>query len=704
MNVQTMPRVAGARETEARRRFRPDIQGLRAVAVGAVLLFHANAPFLPGGFIGVDVFFVISGFLITGILLREAQTRGRINLPGFYAKRARRILPAATVALVATAALSFVFLPDIRWRGIGTEISAASVSMVNWVLAAGTDYLNADIAASPVQHFWTLAVEEQFYIILPVLFVALLWVSRRWVDDQSSQFVQRVLQLGVSAILLASLAWSVTYTAIAPAPAYFVTTTRLWELAIGAAVAVFATHLERLPDGVGRVLGWAGLLGVLAACLVFSSDTPFPGSAALLPTLSAAALIIGGMGGRAGSGAGRLLAVRPMRWLGDISYSLYLWHWPLIVIATYLLGGELRFRYGALVAILSLLPAWLSYRFIENPFRDWKWAAARSARALWMGSALVVISALLGGLLAFAPASSPVPKNPLGAAALETDQSAGVVSDTVPGGFVPSAVAARDDNPIVYANGCHADQGKTVDPGCTLGAADGDVTIALVGDSHAANWVPALDAVAQEQGWRLRVFTKSSCAFANIMIAGGNGKPYVNCQDWNRKVLNILAEEQPALVITANAAGRSVWDEAPLSAEESAQAFSQGLHRTWTRLEDQGIPVVAIRDVPDMGIDIPECVSANPDQLSSCSRDRSLAVDDRPYPEPDAAAGISNASVIDMNAWICPTDRCPAVIGNVLIWRDNQHLTATYARSLAAPLLNALQEDSTAARVLVRSR
>ncbi|MBL3699747.1 acyltransferase family protein [Leucobacter luti] len=680
-------------------RIRLDIQGLRAVAVGVVLLFHANAPFLPGGFIGVDVFFVISGFLITGILIREASATGRVNLAGFYAKRVRRILPAATLVLLATAVLSVLFLPAIRWQSIGGEIIAAAVYLVNLVFAANTNYLNAEVAASPIQHFWTLAVEEQFYIVWPLLIIVMLYLGRRFLARLGrARQLQILLPAGVLLLFVPSLAWSAVYTATDPAPAYFATTTRLWELAVGAMVAVFATQLARIPDRVGFCLGWAGLLGIVVGSVVYTAATPFPGVAALLPTLSAAAIIVGGMAGRGERGAGALLSLRPVRWVGDISYSLYLWHWPLVVVATYLLGGSLRFREGLLVIALSFLPAWLSYRFVENPFRDWKRLQESAGSALRAGAALVGVSALIGAALMLAPTVTQgnqlPPGGALGAMALVSDPAAGDPAAPVVGGFTPTAVDARNDNPVVYASGCHADQGFTEHPGCTLGNADAETTLALVGDSHAASWVPALQEIAAKNDLRLRVYTKSACGFADVATVAGGDARYDACSDWNERVMEQLIAEQPDLVLTTNSVERKVWDDGPLTMSESVQPFSDGLRRSWESLNAAGIPVTVIRDVPRMDIDVPECVSANPGNLAECAVARATAVDAQATPEINAQRGLSETGLVDLTNWICPAEACAPVIGNVLVWRDGHHLTATYSATLATPLEDALRENT----------
>lgn len=708
--------------------FRPDIQGLRAIAVGVVLLYHANAPFLPGGFVGVDVFFVISGFLITGLLLREAITTGIIGLADFYARRARRILPAATVVLLATLLLTAVFLPQIRWRDIGIEAVGAAVYVVNWLFAANTDYLNADVAPSPLQHFWTLSVEEQFYIVWPLVLIVLLALSARrlkkTVGSSAAALDQaRVLRgagIGVLVILIPSLAWSVYYTAVNPAPAYFVTTTRLWELAIGAALAIFAGQVSRLPHWLGYTLGWAGLAGILAASLLYTSAAPaFPGVAALLPTLSAAAIIAGGLNGRAEKGVGVLLGLRPMRWIGDISYSLYLWHWPLIVVGTYLLGGELRFRYGLLIVALAVIPSALSYYFIENPFRDWKVLKVSIRRSLWAGAGLVLTTAVAASLLVAAPLLSgsqadvakttkEIEQIEKTAASLEGDLSemhelfvdGGRPVDVVEGGFIPSATEARDDNSVIYENGCHLEENEVQPNGCVFGNAESDTMVSLIGDSHAASWVPTLTALAEEHDWKLISHTKSACSFTKATQGGSS--EYTECTEWNKRVLDETKAEKPDLVVTMNAADRRVWDGGrDLDEAERLEIFAAGLHETWSELNDAGVPVLVLRDTPEMGFDVPECVSANPETLTECAAFRSEVVDARPDPEALAVDGLSSAELVDMNDWICPDeDYCSAIVNNVLVWRDGQHLTKTYAEMLAPPLDATLRGTELAADAL----
>ncbi|MBP1326091.1 peptidoglycan/LPS O-acetylase OafA/YrhL [Leucobacter exalbidus] len=701
---------------------------MRAIAVGVVLLYHANAPFLPGGFVGVDIFFVISGYLITGLLLREALTTGRINLAEFYGKRARRILPAATIVLLVTLALTVLFLPQLRWQQIGTEAVGAVFYVANWIFAAGTDYLNAEVAASPLQHFWTLSVEEQFYIVWPLILVALLFAIRgkavraeaRGTVAPDQARIMRYASYGVLLLLIPSLAWSIYLTATNPAPAYFVTTTRLWEMAVGAALAVFARYTVRIPDAIALTLGWLGLAGILFASLFYTSAVPaFPGSAALLPTLSAAAIIISGMNGRAERGVGVLLKLRPMRWVGDISYSLYLWHWPLIAVGTYLLGDDLRFRWGLLIVALAFIPSWLSYRFIEGPFRDWPRLKKSASASLKAGAVLMLVTVIAAATVivaprVLAPQAETIDGQSIGAEALTTDFSnddiasftdAGKPVDVIEGGFTPAAIDAREDNPVVYDLGCHLgleDSEILVDE-CIFGDPESDTSIVLVGDSHAANWFVPLAALAEKNGWKLRSATKAACGFSAATQFTEKGD-YTLCSDWNKQMVEDLRAEKPDLVIMANSNARSrIRDDngEVLKDDVAVAAFAQGIVDNVTRLEEAGVPTLLFEDTPKMNQDIPDCVSANPDELTKCATSRVEAIDERSNPEQIVVDTLKNVDLIDMNNWTCPdTELCPAVVGNVLMWRDRHHFTETFAKTLVQPLEAALQASPTAQRIL----
>ncbi|HEY4558878.1 MAG TPA: acyltransferase family protein [Enteractinococcus sp.] len=685
-------------------RFRPDIQGLRAVAVGLVLLYHAGLPLFPGGYVGVDVFFVISGFLITGMLVRQSMERGRIDIADFYARRIRRILPAATVVLAFVAIGTLLILPRTRWDEIGVEIIASAFYLVNWVFAGGTDYLNAEQAASPIQHFWTLAVEEQFYILWPALLIGLLWLSARGSasqgdDNHRRERIQTFLRVGVALAIIPSFIWSIYYTYANPAPAYFVTTTRLWEIAIGAGIAIYAVQLQKLPHKVGYILQGGGLLAILCAGLFYTESTMFPGYAALLPTLGAAGVIIGGMSGRATRGFAKPLNIKPMRWIGDLSYSLYLWHWPLLVFAAYLADGDLRIRYGLLVVALAIIPSWLSYRFIEEPFRHWQRLKEKSARALRAGASLMATASIIGiavlvtsNQMASDNVSPQASDEPMGAEVIESDPEALEPVNQVTS-MIPDVTEVEDDVADVYSDGCHVDQVSTDFDPCVYGDPDSDYVVAIVGDSHAAQWVPTLQKIAEANNWRLETYTKSACALNTVAVTS-SGSFYESCYGWGQNILeHFTGPDAPDHVIaSASSHGAADSDEVPEGVRTGD--ISSGYADAWKQIQDAGVGLTVILDTPRPSFNVPECIAENEDNLSACAADRSEAIAASGYKGMLNAAETVDAEAVDMSDALCSAEACAPVVGGVIVWRDGHHITATYAETLAGALERKLQESS----------
>ncbi|PYC88230.1 acyltransferase [Streptomyces tateyamensis] len=670
--------------------YRPDIEGLRAVAVLLVLGFHAAPRLLPGGFVGVDVFFVVSGFLITSLLVREAEGTGRISLAGFYARRARRILPAAALVLAVAGLLSYLFLPLTQLPTFGGDIAAAALDVVNWRLAArSVDYLAGDIGASPVQHFWSLAVEEQFYLLWPVLLVLARWGARRW----------RRPGTGVAAAVIAlvaggSLACSVVRTATSPTTAFFVTPTRLWEPALGALCAL--TLRRRRLGRFGPLLAGAGLALVLGSALLTAGQAAWPGYRALWPVLGAAAVLVGGT-----EEAGRLLAVRPLVWIGGLSYSLYLWHWPLLVAARAVRpeGGALL---GAGVVLASVLPAWLSHRWVENPVRvspalarrpGATWAVAAGCTALGVASGLVLTGTPPIGTPATAQATGQV----IGASALDgltaQQQAALWRVDAYPA-VRPDPLHAGLDVPAAYGRGCQAGTEASAVASCDFGDPAGGTLIVLAGDSKILQWEPALDLIGRQHAIHVVTMTKSNCAFTDAVPVLAD-HPYASCVAWNRQVTARILALKPALVLTSQNSALAL-DSAAAAGPGTAPPMRAGLARTWTRLQQAGIPVVAVlNNTTVVPAPVDECVARHPAALSTCAF--------RPdYRTADLQAEVARqlgAGVIDLNARICPEQHCPAVIGSVLVYRDGTHLTATYVDTLAPALAARLAQQFAAHRI-----
>ncbi|WP_092615032.1 acyltransferase family protein [Jiangella sp. DSM 45060] len=671
--------------------FRPDVEGLRAVAVVLVMLYHAGLPFLPGGFVGVDIFFVISGYLITGLLVREAEQTGTISLGRFYARRAKRLLPAATLVLVVTALLCWWLAPVTERRAFGGDIASAAFYVVNWRLAdRSVDYLAEDIGASPVQHFWSLAVEEQFYIVWPLLFLLVAWWVRR-----AREPVRPWLAVALSAVVLPSFVWSVVASMDGGTAAFFTTTTRLWELGVGAALAIGAPLLRRMPQAAGASLAWLGLVAILLAALFVDSGASWPGYLAALPVLGAAAVIAGGL--VASRGAASLLSARPMVWIGGLSYSLYLWHWPAVVFAT-MRWGELSPSSGLAAVALSIIPAWLSYRLVENPARHAKVFVRSSGFTLSIGANLSLAAVVAGGVLGLsagaATVAAPTDRGPAGAAILGDDPRSdpdGVPVDEVEW-IVPDPVAATEDVPPGYRNGCQLNAPTTEVKVCEYGAAESDVTIALVGDSKAMQWITALDAIADVHGWRVVTYTKSACAYADATQMYQDDV-YEECDVWNRAVGDMLAEDPPDYVITSQSRSSALEDRDDPDSARTEEAFIEGLLRSWQRLSDAGTRIISLADNPHPGQEVYECVAANRDRLTACAFDREDGVRSSSADTMRVAVEeFGDADIIDLNDWICPADRCAPVIGNVLIFRQGSHLTVTYVDSLIPRLEAALVE------------
>ncbi|MFI7607507.1 acyltransferase family protein [Micromonospora sp. NPDC049366] len=700
------------KSTDGRSDFRGDIEGMRAVAVLLVLVGHAGLAGLPGGFVGVDVFFVISGFLITGLLVKELAETGRLSIAGFYARRVRRLLPAAAVVLLASLLLAYLFLPRLRWASTGWDVVASGLYVMNWRLAGqAVDYLQADEAPSILQHFWSLAVEEQFYLLWPMLLIAVTWglFRRRGRKAVDRRRFERRLLIGLALVGIPSLAWSTYLSEANPSQAYFHSTTRMWELALGGGLAILGRHLTRLPSWLAVGLGWAGLAAVVLAGLLITPDMAFPGYAALLPTLGTAAVIAAGpAAGRAGPTA--VLGLGPMRFVGALSYSLYLWHWPLLVAAEAQLG-ELSPATGSAVVLLSIIPAALTYWFVENPIRFGLSLPHQAGRLAALATTAPIIAALLFQLTVWPPSSPPsdLALPPLSVSASSSSEArqaefgAGVLGDqprrSAAGQPVdrvetmtPDPLAARQDLPATYRERCLLQETEAALKPCVYGDEDSDFTVVLAGDSHAAHWLPALEAVAEANRWRLVTHIKGSCPVLNKPVLYNN-RPFDSCTEWNGKLHAALTgPDRPQLLILSSLTYHPAPNGVALTGAASWQARIDAMRDTWTRYADTGLRTLVIRDVPYPGIDIPECVSKNPRKLTRCAVPREEALQ-LSGAQVEAAKGVKGIRLLDFTDAICPAQRCAPVIGGVLIYRDQGHLTATYARSMAPRVRDALRSE-----------
>jgi peptidoglycan/LPS O-acetylase OafA/YrhL len=468
--------------------FRPDIEGLRAVALVAVLLYHAGLSFVPGGYVGVDVFFVISGFLITGLLLRELEQSGTLSIMRFYSRRAKRLLPMTVVVLGAVVALSWLLFDPVRMEEVSFDIIAAGLYVMNWRLdIEAADYFGAGLQASPLQHFWTLGVEEQFYLVWPALLLIVGWWCRR-----TGWSLRPALAVAFAVVAISSLAFSIYSTGQEAGAAYFSTLTRGWELALGGLLALVPTSWLKLPRLAASALCAVGLGAIVWATVQFNDSTLFPGYAALIPTLGTVAIIAAGFSSTSAMPL-RLLTLAPVRYIGRVSYSWYLWHWPPLVFAA-ALWGKLSALEGLVVLTASYVPAVLTHHWVERPFHHSQKLTKYPRKALALGGACTSSAVVLGLVLFVVTPTVPEPpeQRVAGAAAMlegnrSLQESAQAVRPT------PREAEAKHNRPQMYADGCHLELPETVSPECVYGNSSSKTTVVLFGDSHAMQWFPALD-------------------------------------------------------------------------------------------------------------------------------------------------------------------------------------------------------------------
>ena len=670
--------------------FRPDIEGLRALAVTLVLVYHAGLP-VRAGFVGVDVFFVISGFLITGLLVAELERNGRISWLRFVGRRIRRLLPAAVLVLVVTAAVSFVVVPGLRRREIGLDVMAASTYVVNWVLARReVDYLASDASPSPVQHYWSLAVEEQFYVLWPLLLVLLALLVHRP--------SRRVVGSALGVLVLASFAWSLYASHAMPRQSFFTTTTRIWELGVGALLAVWLAGRGRpeRPAPGAAALGWAGLAAVVAVGILLPTDLEWPSGWALLVALPTALVIWAGWQGPA-NGPVRLLGTRGLVWVGGLSYSIYLWHWPAIVLGEWTVlrvTGERAPQWlPVALAVASVLPAWLSWRYLESPIHHGVWLRDRPRAILAAGlgiSAVGVMAALpllplRSPFISEPPGGRMPPLTALGAATVTPGVPVAGTDD--PGWVTPDPLTAGEDRPEADVDRCQVPESATDPVPCTFGDPAAAMTIALVGDSKAMQWLPALEEAARERGWRIVTYGKSSCAFS-YSAASSAGTAYPECDAWNGAVAKRLRADPPDLLVTSGVAD-AAWDGTGTAPEPLVAGYAA----TWRLLAEEGIHVLVIGDSPVTPDDLDVCAAWHPDHLDTCSFPAGPAVRASGLPAQREAATAAGVHLLDLTAWICPGGQCPVVVGHVAVHRPGDHVTATYARTLA-PVVGAAADDA----------
>ncbi|MER5863190.1 acyltransferase family protein [Kitasatospora sp. NPDC002040] len=685
--------AAGQRRKPDAKGFRPDIEGLRAVAVLAVLAFHASVPGLAGGFVGVDVFFVISGYLITSLLVREAVTTGRIRLGEFFSRRARRLLPSAALVLGAVALAGVWLTVPLRRTDLEYDVLASALSVANWrFVAQQTDYLAAGREHSPLLHFWSLAVEEQFYLAwAPLLALIVFFVARA---ARRGRAVRSTVAVLAGVLTVGSFGLSLYWTHGSVSLAYLGTPSRVWQFGVGALLALLPWHRLPGPRPLRVLAGWAGLLAIGACVLGYDAGTPYPGYAALVPTLATAAVILAGTPDRSGaaaaSGVDRLLSARAPRAVGRLSYNLYLWHWPVLVLVEARFGA-LDWPVKVALTAAAALPALAALHWIEQPLRRSRILSELPRRGLSLGLAAVIVPVVLalvvgtGTLRLLGPAG---PVDTLGLPPGASDGTSLLAKTGAPlkgGPVVPDAAQARKDFPP--DGECEVPPTAVSSPSCLFGATASPDRIVLLGDSHAGQWFSPLLAVAAERQWALEELVKQGCPLPELTVTNPQlGRTYRECDTWRAAALTRLQQGPKPRLIVVSSLNRYTADQ---------QLLLAGWEKTLQPLRALGVPIVYLQDTPVPGTDIPACVSGHTEDPSACAFDREQAQWPDPLAQAIAAGRMPGVQSVQVNSVICPATArsCPAVLERILLYRDDAHLTNVAAVVLTPRLERLLTES-----------
>jgi peptidoglycan/LPS O-acetylase OafA/YrhL len=615
---------------------------------------------------GVDVFLLISAFLVTLQFVGRYEQNRPMALLRHWLNLFRRLLPAAVTVIVAVLAASFIFLPSTRWLNVIEQGWASLFYVENRLLQSqATDYYATNHSyASPFQHFWSLSIQGQVFILWPIIFAGAAFLAKRY------GLRYRVLLCYIFALIfLVSLVYSIVFTATEQAQAYFDTGARLWEFALGTLVALIVPGLL-IPRGVRVVLGWVGVLAMLSCGILLNVQAAFPGIAALWPTLAAACVIAAGQT-QSRVGVDRILSSRPLVLLGGNSYALYLWHWPVLVIALAWTGKDHAGPVaGTLIIAVSLVLAYLTTRFIEKPWREWRWPEVRRRRA-----ALAVLAALATAALPLvgwqhqinvataAVASQSWANNP-GARVLERGY-VDAADKSAP--LLPTLATVGNDWPQ-FGGGCTANE-KELTHDCTNGSDNGGKTVVIIGNSHAHVWATPILTLANKYDWKVRSFTKGFCP---VTVSDATNISE-GCLDYNRETIKKVLELKPDLVVTTS------------TRTDPNPGVAEFMDHNWVphikALNEAGIPVVALRDTPRMPGSVPDCLEKNPDNYAACDG-RTADSYQASSPDAEVASEVPKTRFLDFSRYFCQGGTCPAVIGNVMVYKDNNHVTRTYMDSI----------------------
>lgn len=639
--------------------FRADIEGLRALAVAGVVAFHFGFPFIQGGFAGVDVFFVISGFLITSHLYRELDETGTIDLWRFYGKRARRLMPMAATVLIATLiAFYWIYSPLEQQEYLPQAAYTAIYGLNIHLLDQALDYFGADASASPFLHYWSLAVEEQFYLLWPAV---LIFCFRLFRERYAKALLIGITVLSFLGCLLATFADQ--------AVAFYLLPFRIWQFSAGGLLGIMQIRLPRYP-GVVRLIG---MVAIVASYLMLTDGMPFPGWLALVPTVGAVLVISAGTAGN-----DPLLAVlksRPVVAIGRGSYSIYLWHWPVVVFAR-AYDPALTWPTAILCLVATAALSVASYYLVEQPIRQSTTVLATRRRMVGLMAGMIALS-LSATFVASAFARAGMDERFTDIADIVTNRAADYWQNGKP-------CITRVSSPEFVT--------------CEFGNRSSDYVVVLAGDSHAGMWSKTLIDMAEKNNWRVITALKSSCSFADVEIWNDRLKrKYHECDVWRRQAWSQIEKIDPDLIIAAQFSSSYVENARDNPHRVSMASWSQGLLSSVQRLAGIADRLVLLRDMPTMGKDVPNCVARaiwRGSPVEACDRAREKAVDDRIAGiERAAVTTVPNARYVDMTDLICDEAICKATNEGQLLYRDAHHISAPFALSAAEPLRQRVKES-----------
>ena len=642
---------------EIKKQYRPEIEGLRLIAALLVAIYHIWMMRVSGG---VDVFFVVSGFLITTSLLSKYARNGYIKFFTFIGGLLKRLLPQAITVLIFITVAGYFILPEFRHLGTIKEIFASLFYYENWQLAiTGTDYLDQDNEKSPVQHFWAMSIQGQFYIIWFLI------ISLAIILYNKTKFELKNILLTILLVLFAvSLSYSIYLTEVNQPLAYFDTRTRVWEFAVGGILMIFIFKVK-FPQFISTLIGWIGLIALVSTGLIMDVESSFPSYVALWPVTAAILVMLAGQNPTA-FGVEKFLGSRPMVYLGGLSYGLYLWHWPILSFYYVIFDThDVSVLHGMLIILISLLMSYLTTNIIEKPLNSFI-----SSRNLNLKSFTPIISmalmliVLASGWLASNQFKSAYSLDLVGdkeyPGAMANTEAIDNLEEKEP---IPDLSAAQNDKADSYTDGCHIGPKTTDVKICEYGTVDNyDYTVAVVGGSKSTHWTPSVQSFAEEESIRVLNVTKSGCRF---YLAEDHNEA---CTEWNKNVVDEVMKEKPDLIVTLADYART------------PEKVPDGYVEQFEEVEKYGVPILAIRDTPYFSKEIPKCLSENGFESDQCSVDRSET-----YPEVSAWEKIenppSNVHYVDYSDYICGEEKCSAVIGNVVAYLDKSHMTKTFSES-----------------------